>query len=95
MGEVLSAKMIKVTDADRSVIYHIATTHAKVVGFFKDMMDVAKGGTEDPVYVFKGSWLTSQIIMNETPDMLADLMAWLFRSPDFKVTDGSPRGVRS
>jgi hypothetical protein len=96
MGEVSKGlKMIKVTDAEKSIIYYIAPSHAKVIGIFKDMMDVAKGETGDPVYFLKGSWITSQIVMDETPDTLADLMAWLFRSPDFKVTDGSHLEVRS
>jgi hypothetical protein len=96
MGEVSkSLNMIKVTDAEKSTIYFIAPPHAKVVGFLKDKMNVANGGTADLVYFLKDCWMTYQIILDETPDTLADFMAWLFRSPDFKATDGSPREVPS
>lgn len=89
-------KMIEVTDSNRiGATYFIAPAHAKVIGIFKDIMETVTNEQKEmePVSRRKLVQVIIKIALDETPEMLADLMAWLFRSPDFKITDGLLRHV--
>jgi hypothetical protein len=68
----------RLTDAGREKEYELTIAQAQVFGTFKDMADSASPG-EEPV------------VLDESPEHFELLMGWLFRTPEFAITEGMPR----